>query len=679
MRRRNKLTALAVIIGGTLAAAAPAQAATAFSCIGAGPASDNIAPGVELNVAFPGDFPEVVTGRRFTIAPTVQYKLSNAYLKRLGQAGVLANGENKLGGITFWVPIAASNTVEGRQNVRAVVQSSANTRVLWDAATQTATVQRYTTAAGVTTPTGPPMDDLAGSTALSTANVYWTPQSAAPVDFSVAPVGTLGSVKVGEQWRRATDGAAAPTDTVIGGTGAGLDVDPLAAARAYGNVYVRLRLGTNRTSLDCATGSISILNSSIAYKEAGNVAAPAGDSGRYTVLAAAAPRFASALPLATAKAFSCIDGLGRYVSRELNAYNIALRAPAPGAYSPGQPYTLSGVEFSVTLPAVMLKGLYSNLLSYQTLPADGHIDKPLKIWVAVQGTGTTQGVQTVLVEGRWTADFDDPDGIPGTGDETFPTVDLKYTLPPSTWTPSGTAPIAFSVAAPGQIPELQLFGYGHSGAAGVQFPMNPYGSIFVRAETGRYGESIDCLEGAIDYADTSIAISNLGRLSPDVKIPEPVIPGAAPSGRTVAAGSLGRYSITHTPAAPFAVVPAVTTPATVAPIAAPVSKPAVRSTKLVVKKSKVALALGCEGSATACTGTVTVKSTSKVTVGKSKKIVSLTKALKYTVAANGKKTVSLALTSQAKSVLKNRKKLSVTVTIKPTTGAAVTRKVTLVA
>jgi hypothetical protein len=51
--------------------------------------------------------------------------------------------------------------------------------------------------------------------------------------------------------------------------------------------------------------------------------------------------------------------------------------------------------------------------------------------------------------------------------------------------------------------------------------------------------------------------------------------------------------------------------------------------------------------------------------------------LKYTVAANTKKTVSLTLTSQAKSVLKKRKKLGVTITIKPTSGAAVTRKLTL--
>ena len=80
-------------------------------------------------MAFPGDFPEVVTGRRFTISPTVQYKLSNAYLKRLGQAGVLANGENKLGGMTFWVPITAGNTVEGRRSTSAPSSTPARTRV----------------------------------------------------------------------------------------------------------------------------------------------------------------------------------------------------------------------------------------------------------------------------------------------------------------------------------------------------------------------------------------------------------------------------------------------------------------------------------------------------------------------------------------------------------------------
>ena len=50
--------------------------------------------------------------------------------------------------------------------------------------------------------------------------------------------------------------------------------------------------------------------------------------------------------------------------------------------------------------------------------------------------------------------------------------------------------------------------------------MWPYGSFFVRAETGRYGASIDCLEGVIDFADTAIAFSNLGRRSADAADPD---------------------------------------------------------------------------------------------------------------------------------------------------------------
>ena len=81
-----------------------------------------------------------------------------------------------------------------------------------------------------------------------------------------------------------------------------------------------------------------------------------------------------------------------------------------------------------------------------------------------------------------------------------------------------------------------MIGRGHSGAAGAVFPMWPYGSFFVRAETGRYGASIDCLEGVIDFDDIAIAFSNLGRRSPTLRIPTPVPAGAPPATTTVAAG-----------------------------------------------------------------------------------------------------------------------------------------------
>ena len=666
MNRRKILAVLAVIAGGTLAAASPASAASPFSCIGTGADADNIASGVEVNVAFTGNFPEVVAGRRFTISPTLQYKLSNDYLKGLGLRGLLAPGENRLGGMTFWVPVQGANTVEGRQYMRAVVNpSNTAARVFWDAATQTASVQRYNNAG----PTGPRMQDFTGTVSLSGANTFWTPTSTAPVELSVANAGSLGVVKVAEQWRRATNTANPPTDGIW--AGGGPDVDPLTTARPYGNLYVRLRIGeTGRTSLDCVSGVVAVQDSSIAYNAGGNTAAPNGDAGRYFISTAAAPSFATVAPRATPKSFSCIDGLGSFVSRELNAYEIKFSAPAQAAYTPGQPLTLSGVKVDITLPAVMLQGLYGNLLNYQSLPAGGVVDQPLKVWVAVQGANTTQGVQTVLIEGRWSASFRDPDGVPGTGDESFPDVALSYTMPNSTWTPNGNGPVAFSVAAPAQIPELTLVGFGHSGDAGAVFPMNPYGSFFVRAETGRYGASIDCLEGSIDFADTAIARSNLGRLSPTVRIPTPVAAGAPPSTSTVPAGSAGRYSIVHQPSAPFAIVPAVQ--AAPAPVAA---KPVAAVKTATVKSSKLRISFTCTGAA--CAGKVKAATTGRHRINGKLKKLDLTKSVKYSVAANGTATVSINLTKDAKALVKKKKKVGVTITVTPASGPKFTKKLTL--
>ena len=206
--------------------------------------------------------------------------------------------------------------------------------------------------------------------------------------------------------------------------------------------------------------------------------------------------------------------------------------------------------------------------------------------------------------------------------------------------------------------------------------MNPYGSVFVRAETGRYGESIDCLEGTSTSPTRRSRSRTSGRLSPTVRISTPVA-GRPAAGDHDGPGRLAGPLLDRAPpAAPFAVVPAVVVapaPPAAAPAPAPARPPqakaAVRSTKLAVKQSKIALSVGCEGSATTCTGTVSVKASAKVKVGKTRKVVTLTKAVKYTVAGGSNKTVKLALTSQAKALLKKTKKLSVTITIKPASGA----------
>lgn len=681
MRPRVLRTLVGALAAGlcAFAAAAPtASAASNFECIVAGDpvqtADANVDDTIGLSVGFTADFPDVVAGQPFGIQPVVNYNLSNEYLVSLGKRGYLANGENNLGGMTFWVAIAATNTVEQRQIMRATVNPTANTRVIWDSAAETASVQKYS--GNPATPSGPPSASLAGSATLNNTGISWTPTSTAPVSLSVAAIGSLGELKVADQWLRNSPYASFPSS----GT-----PDTLAAARPYGNVYTRIKLGANApsngfTSLDCVSGNVILTNDTIAYTERGNVLpVDGGDRGRYTVQGDSNAPFATVTPEPTAKPFTCIDGLGRYVGRELNGYQVAIRSGAPGTFTAGAPYSLSGVAIDITVPSVMIKGLYSNLYSYQQLPAGGIIDQPFTLWLAVRGANTTEGVQVVKVESRWSAQFVDPDGVVGSGDEVFPAVNLSFPVPGLTWTPTGAGPVSFTVAEPGLIPALTLVGRGHSGAEGAIFPMSPYGSLFIRAETGRYGESIDCLEGSVQIANPAIGFSNLGRNSPDVKIPTPVPAGQPPSGQTVASGSAGRYAIAHKPAAPFAIATAA-----VAEAPKPEPKKALPSLKSksldVDRKAKVGVAIDCTtGAATACKGTVKVKTAKKVKVGKKgkKRVVTLTKAVRYTVSAGTSKTVKIGLTKTAKNLLEGRRSLRVTVVIDPSDGKAITRTVTL--
>jgi hypothetical protein len=684
--RRRWRTALGALAAGALLAAlgaAPASAASSIQCIVKGdpgnPAVANVDDSVGIDVAFTDDFPDVVAGQPFAVTPSVNYNLSNEYLVSLGKRGLLATGDNRFNGLTFWVAVTASNTVEQRQVLRATVGTSGRGAVYatidWDPAANSGagavTVQR-TDRDGV--PTGSPTANLAGTATLNSTGIEWTPTSTAPVSFAVAPAGTLGAVKVQEQWLRNNDAVSPPAG----------DVDHLVQALAYGSVYARVRIGDEgaargRTSLDCLPGAAYLLEPTIPYAEGGNVEpSEGGDRGRYTVQAGSPPAIASVTPEATLKRFQCIDHLGRYRGREINGYDIGFSVPSVGTYEAGKPYALRGATGRITIHSPMVKGLYANLYSYRSLPADGKLDQPFRLWVAVQGEHTTQGVQFLPVEGRWQASFVDPDGVVGSGDEVFPAATVTFNLPDSTWTPTGGGDVRFAIAAPGQIPTLTLVGFGHSGDAGAVFPMSPYGSVFIRAETGRYGSSIDCLEGSIRIADPAIGFSNLGRNSPDVLIPTPVPAGSPPTGRTVPSGSAGRYAITHTPGAPFAIVPAKVADAKPQP--APKSKPAIASRGLTVGRGgAVKIALSCPRGGPVCKGAVRVRTAFRVRLrrGARKRFVVVGLGKRYTLAAGATKSVSLKVTRAAKRLLDRNGRLSVRIVVDPSDGPAKSKRVTL--
>lgn len=103
----------------------------------------------------------------------------------------------------------------------------------------------------------------------------------------------------------------------------------------------------------------------------------------------------------------------------------------------------------------------------------------------------------------------------------------------------------------------------------------------------------------------------------------------------------------------------------------------VRSSSLKAQSRKrVSVKLACPQGVATCTGKVTLKSASKVRVGRKRAVITLGSA-KYSIAAGASKSVRVNLTAKARSLLKTSKKVRVKLTVAPAAGAAATRTVTL--
>ena len=169
--------------------------------------------------------------------------------------------------MTFWVPIRASNTVEGRQYMRAVVNPTDERRAC-SGTPRPQTVQRPALHNGQASPPARACRTSPAPVSLSGANTFWTPTSTR----SGRVLGRQRRLARRRQGPRAVAARARhrqparPTRLVGGGAP---DVDPLTTARPYGNLYVRLRIGeTGRTSLDCVSGVVAVQDSTIAYNAA---------------------------------------------------------------------------------------------------------------------------------------------------------------------------------------------------------------------------------------------------------------------------------------------------------------------------------------------------------------------------------------------------------------------------
>jgi hypothetical protein len=95
------------------------------------------------------------------------------------------------------------------------------------------------------------------------------------------------------------------------------------------------------------------------------------------------------------------------------------------------------------------------------------------------------------------------------------------------------------------------------------------------------------------------------------------------------------------------------------------------------RKRRVKLSLSCGTGTLACTGTLDVKSASKVRVGKRSKVLTLIAKRRVKLAASKRTTLTLKLSSAARSVLEHHASLTVVATFIPSTGKTVSKRLRL--
>jgi hypothetical protein len=223
--------------------------------------------------------------------------------------------------------------------------------------------------------------------------------------------------------------------------------------------------------------------------------------------------------------------------------------------------TLSGVNFTAAVPATLLIAGYN--LGLLTTGAN---TIPVKAWVAIAATNTTQGTQSVQFTTSVSTTITDPNGIPGNGDETATPLNLNVTLPNTTWTPSAAGSIDFTQGAPGSLPTIAA----GQVAAG---PTTPVGGIFISAQVagGLIKANFDCQGGtaAVGGATftastpgpfaTATATGGTGTTVPGTTVPGTTVPGTTAPGTTVPGTTSPPTTAPGTTVAPVTTVRATTT------------------------------------------------------------------------------------------------------------------------
>jgi mucin-2 len=146
--------------------------------------------------------------------------------------------------------------------------------------------------------------------------------------------------------------------------------------------------------------------------------------------------------------------------------------------------TLSGIGLTAAVPATLLIAGY-NL----GLLTTGSNAIPVKGWASIAASNTAEGNRTLTFTASVNTVITDPNGVPGTGDETATPLSLNVTLPSTTFTPTG-GNVAFTQGAPGSLPAIPA-GQVSPGAT------TPVGGIYISAQVagGLVKANFDCQVG----------------------------------------------------------------------------------------------------------------------------------------------------------------------------------------
>jgi hypothetical protein len=274
-----------------------------------------------------------------------------------------------------------------------------------------------------------------------------------------------------------------------------------------------------------------------------------------TVFAMVAATLAVLVPASPAGAVNQTNACLNSVTANATQLDVDTSATAPASVAPGESFQIN-INQTLALPGTLFVAGY-NLGLLQV----GVNNIPGTIRTIIEGTNTTQGAQTTAtVNVSVTTTITDPDGLPGTGDESATPATVTVNYPAQTWTAGASGTISFRQDT---IP----FGPGTGGSVLVTAVIGGFLNVQFRCNPGTVTPPdpgvITLTDPAATFATTTITTGPT-TTAPTTTAPTTTAPTTtAPT--TTAPTTTAPTTTAPTTTAPTTTAPTTTAPTTTAP------------------------------------------------------------------------------------------------------------------